>query len=131
MLRNGAEAFNNAGARTGWIEIHDPSVVAVGLGPEPLDLEGLKQFYGGLWEAFPDLRITIEDMVGEADRVAWRLTVQGTHESEFRGVPATGTAVTFGAQYIFRFRNGKVVERWTTLDRLGLMIQLGAIPTPA
>jgi steroid delta-isomerase-like uncharacterized protein len=131
ILRSGAQAFNNAEDRSGWIDIHDPSVVAYGLGPQPLDLEGVKQFYSGLWDAFPDLRITIEDMVGEEDRVAWRLTVNGTHESEFRGVPATGTEVTFAAQYIFRFRNGKIVERWTNLDRLGVMVQLGAVPTPA
>ena len=90
----------------------------------------MKQFYSGLWDAFPDLRITIEDMVGEADGVAWRLTVNGTHESEFRGVPATGTEVTFTAQYMFRFRNGKIVERWTNMDRLGVMVQLGAVPAP-
>ncbi len=130
ILRTGAKAFNNADDRSGWIDIHDPSVIAYGLGPQPLDLEGVKQFYSGLWNAFPDLRMTIEDMVGEADRVAWRLTVNGTHESEFRGVPATGTEVTFAAQYIFRFRNGKIVERWTNLDRLGVMIQLGAVPAP-
>jgi steroid delta-isomerase-like uncharacterized protein len=130
ILRSGAQAFNNAEDRSGWIDIHDPSVVAYGLGPQPLDLGGVKQFYSGLWDAFPDLRITIEDMVGEEDRVAWRLTVNGTHESEFRGVPATGTEVTFAAQYIFRFRNGKIVERWTNLDRLGVMVQLGAVPAP-
>ncbi len=131
ILRSGAEAFNNAQDRSGWIDIHDPSVIAHGLGPQPLDLGGVQQFYSGLWDAFPDLRITIEDMVGEADRVAWRLTVNGRHESEFRGVPATGTEVTFAAQYIFRFRNGKVVERWTNFDRLGVMAQLGAVPAPA
>ncbi len=130
ILRRGAEAFNNAEDRSSWIDIHDLSVIAEGLGPEPVDLEGLKEFYAGLWRAFPDLHMTIEDMVGEGDRVAWRLTVNGTHESEFRGVPATGVEVKFAAQYIFRFRNGKIVERWTNLDRLGVMIQLGAIPTP-
>ncbi len=130
ILRSGAQAFNNAEDRSGWIDIHDPSVVAYGLGPQPLDLEGVKQFYSGLWNAFPDLRMTIDDMVAEADRVAWRLTVNGTHESEFRGVPATGTEVTFAAQYIFRFRNGKIVERWTNFDRLGVMVQLGAVPAP-
>ena len=130
ILRSGAEAFNNAADRSGWIDIHDPSVIARGLGPEDLDLEGLKQFYAGLWTGFPDLRITIEDMVGEGDRVAWRLAVNGTHEAEFRGVPATGTAVTFGAQYIFRFRSGKIVERWTNFDRLSVLIQIGAIPNP-
>ena len=130
ILREGARAFNNTDDRSGWFDIHDRSVIAYGLGPEPLDLNGLKQFYSGLWEAFPDLQITIEDMVGEGDTVSWRLAVNGTHQSEFRGVPATGKSVTFEAQYVFRFRNGKIVERWTNLDRLGLLVQLGAIPVP-
>jgi predicted ester cyclase len=69
-------------------------------------------------------------MVGEEDEVAWRLTVKGTHGSEFRGVPATGTEVTFAAQYMFRFRDGKIIERWTNLDRLGVLVQLGAVPAP-
>ena len=130
ILRSSATAFNDTEDRSQWFDIHDPSVIAHGLGPQPLDLEGVKHFYSGLWDAFPDLRITIEDMVGEADKVAWRLTVNGTHESEFRGVPATGTEVTFSAHYIFRFQDGKIVERWTNFDRLGVMVQLGAIPAP-
>lgn len=128
ILRRGAEAFNNAEDRSGWFAIHDPAVIAEGVRPEPVDLEGLKKFYSGLWLAFPDLCMTIEDMVGEDDRVAWRLTVDGTHESEFRGVPATGVKVQFAAQYFFRFRNGKIVERWSNFDRLGILAQLGATP---
>lgn len=131
ILRRGAEAFNNAEDRSAWFEIHDPSVIARGLGEEPVDLNGLKEFYSGLWLAFPDLRITIEDMVGEGDRVAWRLAVEGTHESEFRGIPATGINVRFAAQYFFRFRDGKIVERWTNFDRLAVLTQLGAQPAVA
>jgi predicted ester cyclase len=130
ILRKAAKAFNDPIRRSGWFDIHDPSVVAHGLGPDPLDAEGVKQFYGGLWKAFPGLNITIEDMVGEDDRVSWRLNVEGVQEAEFRGVPPTGKQVTFGAQYVFRFRDGKIVERWTNFDRLGVLVQLGAIPAP-
>lgn len=131
ILTRGAKAFNDSQNRSGWFDVHDKTVIANGLGPEPFDLEGLKRFYSGLWNAFPDLHITIDDMVGEGDKVAWRLTVTGTQKSEFRGIPATGTKVTFGAQYIFRFRDGKIVERWTNFDRLGLLAQLGAMKVPA
>ena len=129
-LQRAAEQFNNPQQRSAWFAIHDPSVVAMGLGPKPLDLDGLKKFYDGLWNAFPDLRITIEDIIGEDDTVAWRLSVTGTHKAEFRGVAPTGKRVAFTAQYVFRFRNGKIVERWTNLDRLGVLIQLGAVPAP-
>jgi steroid delta-isomerase-like uncharacterized protein len=131
VLRRAAEAFNNPEDRSGWLDFHDASVAAHGLGSEPFDLEGLKHFYSVLWTAFPDLHISVDDLIGEGDQVAWRLTVRGTHDAEFRGVPATGTEVAFGAQYIFRFRDGKIVERWTNFDRLGVMVQLGAIPAPA
>jgi predicted ester cyclase len=130
ILRRGAEAFNNREDRSGWLGIHDSSVVAHGLGPEPLDLGGLERFYSGLWAAFPDLHISVDDLIGEGDKVAWRLAVQGTQQAEFRGVPPTGIEVTFGAQYIFRFHDRKIVERWTNFDRLGVMVQLGAIPAP-
>lgn len=130
VLQKGAESFNDPSARSGWIDIHDPEVVAHGLAPEPLDRSGVEAFYSLLWSAFPDLRISVDDMIGEGDRVAWRLTVKGTHEGEFRGVSPTGVAVTFGAQYLFRFRDGVIVERWTNFDRLGVMVQLGAIPAP-
>jgi len=131
VLLRGAEAFNNRADRSGWFAIHDPSVLEYGLAPEPLGLESLKHFYSALWAAFPDLEITVDDLIAEDEKVAWRLTARGTHTGEFHGLPGTGTKVTFGAQYIFELRNGKIVRRWTNLDRLGLMIQLGAVPAPA
>lgn len=131
ILERGAKSFNTPGDHSGWLEIHDRSVVANGLAPEPLDWEGVKRFYSALWTAFPDLQINVGDMIGEGDRVALRLTATGTQKGEFKGVPPTGTKVTFGAQYFFRFKGGKIVERWTTLDRLGLLTQLGALPMPA
>ena len=130
ILKAAAAAFNSPEQRSGWLQVHDPNVVAHGLGTEPFDLEGLKHFYSGLWNAFPGLHITVDDMLGEGDKVAWRLTVTGIHEGEFRGVPPTGKQVTFGAQYVFRFREGRIVERWTNFDRLGVLVQLGAIPAP-
>jgi steroid delta-isomerase-like uncharacterized protein len=130
VLLRAAEAFNNQADRSGWFDIHDPSVVAHGLGPEPLNLVGLKQFYSALWTGFPDLQITVDELVGDAEKVAWRLTARGTHDGTFRSIPATGTKVKFEAFYFFEFRNGKIVQRWTSLDRLGVLVQLGAIPSP-
>ena len=130
-LVRGAKAFNNLEDRSGWFDIHDPSVVAHGLAPAPLDFEGLRRFYDVLWTGFPDLQISVDDLIGDEDRVTWRISVRGTHQGEFRGVSATGKPVAFGAQYIFRFRDGKIVERWTNLDRLGVLIQLGAVAMPA
>lgn len=131
LLNNAARAFNHIEDRAGWYTFHAESVQAHGLGPAALDKAGLKAFYTALWTGFPDLTITIDEMVGEADKVVWRITASGTHNGTFQGVPATGKAVKFGGHYTFRFEHGKIVERWSTLDRLALLMQLGAVSLPA
>jgi steroid delta-isomerase-like uncharacterized protein len=131
LLQKAAQAFNNCEDRRGWYGFHAESVQAHGLGPAALDLAGLKKFYSALWGGFPDLTIHIDELVGEGDKVVWRITASGTHSGSFQGVPATGKAVKFGAQYTFRFENGKIVERWSTLDRLSLLVQIGAVSLPA
>jgi predicted ester cyclase len=124
--------FNDPDARREYLEVHDSSVTAHGLGsPEPVDFEGVTQFYETLWSAFPDVEATIEDMIAESDSVSFRVTVRGTHEGEFLGVAPSGNQVAFSVQNIYRFRDGKVIERWSNPDMFGLMVQLGAIPAPA
>ena len=124
-------AFNAADNRRRYLDIHDPSVIAYGLGAEEqVDFEGVKQFYETLWGAFPDIAVTIEELIGEDQTVAFRVTARGTHQGEFMGVAPSGNQVTFGVQNMYRFRNGKVVERWTNPDLFGLMVQIGAIPAP-
>ena len=73
--------------------------------------------------------ITIEDTIAEGDKVAIRWTLRGTHTGAFMGVPATGKQVTFTGVSIYRIANGKIVEDWPNVDWLGLMQQLGAIPS--
>jgi steroid delta-isomerase-like uncharacterized protein len=130
LLRRAAQAFNKVDDRSGWISLHAESVQAHGLGPAPMDKAGMKSFYAALWGAFPDLTIDIDELVGEGDKVVWRITASGTHQGTFQGVPATGRSVKFGAHYTFRFESGKIVERWSTLDRLTLLMQLGAVSLP-
>jgi predicted ester cyclase len=125
------EAFNDVEDRRRYLEIHDSSVTAHGIGSdEPVDLEGVKLFYEMLWGAFPDVQVTIEELVGEGETVAFRVTVRGTHRGEFMGVAPSGNEVTIGVHNFYRFRGGKVVERWTNPDMLGLMVQIGAVPAP-
>jgi steroid delta-isomerase-like uncharacterized protein len=131
LLRKAARAFNAIDDRSAWYGFHADSVRAHGLGPTVLDKGGMQSFYAALWAAFPDLRIEIDELVGEGDKVVWRITASGTHTGSFQGVPATGKAVKFGAHYTFRFENGKIVERWSTLDRLSLLMQIGAVALPS
>jgi predicted ester cyclase len=130
LLRRAAQEFNNVADRSGWFDIHADSVRAHGLAPTLLDKAGLKGFYAALWAGFPDLKIHVEELVAEGDRVVWRIKAEGTHDGPFLGVQATGTSAEFGAHYSFRFEKGQIVERWTTLDRLGLLVQIGAAALP-
>ncbi|HSM56479.1 MAG TPA: ester cyclase [Candidatus Sulfomarinibacteraceae bacterium] len=81
-------------------------------------------------EAFPDLKIHVEDMIGEDGRVAVRSKVVGTHQGEFMSVPTTGKEVSTLNITIFGIDNGKIIEKWTVFDALGMMAQVGAIPPP-
>jgi steroid delta-isomerase-like uncharacterized protein len=131
LLRKAAQAFNRIEDRSGWYDFHADSVQAHGLAPSALDKNGLRAFYTALWGGFPDLTIRIDELVAEGDRVVWRITASGTHRGTFQGVPATEKPVTFGGHYSFRIEGGKIVERWSTLDRLALLMQLGAVSLPA
>ncbi len=92
-------------------------------------LEGTKQFFRMLFAAFPDFHITVEDMIAEGDKVVARVRVTGTHNGEFMGIPATGRPFTQTGIDIIRIAGGKAVERWGEFDNLGLMQQLGVIPS--
>lgn len=88
--------------------------------------EAAVQYRAMLHAAFPDLRIKIEDIVAEGDRVAVRATWTGTHCGPLPVMPiaATNRAFTLTGMVFWRIRDGKIAERWATLDRLGLQQQL-------
>jgi len=77
-----------------------------------------------LTAAFPDLRIDVEDVIAEGDRVVVRLRFRGTHLGPFQGMEPTGRSVEFGAIRIYRLVEGLVVETWAHQDSLGLVRQL-------
>jgi len=91
-------------------------------------LTGLKKTIELNRRAFPDMRIEIEDQVAEDDKVVTRWVATMTHEGELGGAPPTGKRVTVAGTTIERFENGKVVEAWRSIDTLGLLRQIGALP---
>ena len=92
--------------------------------------EGYRAAVAAIREAFPDLHLTLEDIFGEGDKVAFRYTMEGTHRGDFMGIARTGKPVSVGGMIIARIAEGKAVERWANLDTLSLMQQLGVIPPP-
>jgi predicted ester cyclase len=78
--------------------------------------------------AFPDLALTVEDQIGEGDRVVTRWRCEGTHRGELEGLAPTNMHATVTGITIDRYENGKVAETWSQWDNLGLARQLGAAP---
>jgi predicted ester cyclase len=82
--------------------------------------------------AFPDLKMTVEDVISEGDRVVTRWTASGTHSGEgtlpqFGEVKPTGKKVTIHGITINRVRGGKIVETWGATEKLEAMMQLGIV----
>jgi predicted ester cyclase len=97
--------------------------------PEPIrGLESLREHLRAYGDAFPDARVTVHDQVAEGGKVATRWSGRGTNAGEIAEIAATGKEVTVSGLTISTLENGKVVEQWTTWDRLGMLVQLGAIP---
>jgi len=78
--------------------------------------------------AFPDVRITVDDVIAADDKVVLRWHSEGTHRGELAGLAPTGARASVTGIGIDRWKDGKIVEAWTEWDNLGLARQLGAAP---
>jgi len=74
--------------------------------------------------SFPDVQITIEDIIAKGDKVWAYTTMRGTNKGEFMGQRATGKKIAIKRFDIMRFANGKIVETWGWSDGLAMMQQL-------
>ena len=97
---------------------------------QPTGPEGVKGVVAMFRSAIPDLRVVVEDMVAEGDKVAVRYTLEGTHEGELFGVPPTGQRLSIKSISVERVSGGKIREHWRITDTLDMMQQLGVIPVP-
>lgn len=96
---------------------------------EATGVQAIKEMvFERLYRAFPDLHITLEDMIEEGDKVAVKDLVTGTHLGEFNGLPPTGKSVSYREIFIARFANGRIAEAWGVVDVFTQMKQLGVIP---
>ena len=111
-------------------EIWSPEFIAhhPAIPGSPLDFESFKQVCLAYITALPDLHGVHDETIAEGDKIVCRWTSTGTHLGKLMGIPPTGKKVTYTGITITRFADGKIVEQWWTMDTLGLMQQLGAIP---
>lgn len=96
---------------------------------EKRDFNQYKQLCQAYFTAFPDLHISTSNLIAEGDKVAKTWTATGTHKDEFMGIPATGKKLSFKGLEIFRIKDGKIAEIWIAMDQLGMLQQMGVIPT--
>ena len=102
---------------------HDPA------NPTIRSRQDYKQWLAQFRTAFPDVHISIEDILAEADKVAYRYTISGTHSGSWRGAAPTGKPITTISINIARLTDGKITEVWQNADILGLVQQLGLLPS--
>lgn len=94
----------------------------------PPNREGVRQGIAMLRQAFPDLSVSIDDIIAEDDKVVARYMIRGTHEGAFMDIEATGEEVAWMTIMIFRVQDGQITDQWLQQDQVGLMQQLGALP---
>jgi len=92
-------------------------------------LEGLKDILRAMRTGFPDIVFSIQEQITEGDKVASRFEWTGTHLGEFLGIPPTGRPAHVWGIVIDRLEDGRIKDTRIIMDTLGLMIQLGALPT--
>jgi steroid delta-isomerase-like uncharacterized protein len=131
IIRRLMEGFWNAGDASVMEEVFAADFVNHTPAPgAPPNRAGLIQTNIAIRAAFSNSQSTIDDVITEGDKVAWRWTFHGTHTDALMGIPATGKQITFAGMVIDRIADSKIVERWAETDTLGMLQQLGVIPSP-
>ena len=131
VIRRWIEAYNQRDLEAEAAVLAPGYVAHVPAAPGPLEgLEAWRQFTAPFTEAFPDLRLTVEDIMSEGDMVAARVAFHGTHRGELQGIPPTGKKVAFSSMEFNRVVDGQVEEHWVEINLLGLVQQLGVTPIP-
>jgi len=129
--------FNNSQDRSGYFDLYDSNSLQVhGFPPNlPSNFEGMGMFYDALWRAFPDSHLVINDLIVKGNKALSRYTFTGTQKGEFMGIPPSGKRVKVDGMTILHFDKSsssskkKCVERWNMAYMMGLMQQIGAIPS--
>lgn len=122
---------------TAWNK-RDPTIVDELVAPDfvqhaanvPPGRDGIKKFFEGAYNGFPDAHFTLDNIMAEGNQVATRFTVTGTQHGPFLGIPPTGKPMTLTGMALLVLRDGKITENWNELDMLGALRQLGVIPKP-
>ena len=117
----------NARDLDGYLDLYDESIRLHSYSPAPLDKGAVRGFYAMIHQAFDGPQLTFHEVFSDGDRMAIRFTMTGTHRGAFLGVDPTGRSVAVDGITILHFRNGRCVERWSSVDMYAWLAQLGAV----
>ncbi len=125
----------NAGDLHGYLSMYDDDVLLHGYSPEPLNKAGVVARYTAIWVnlSMPGKKgplLVIDDAFETGDSVVSRFTMSGVQSGNFMNFSPTGKRYDLPGITILRFRDGKVVERWSCTDRLKQLVQLGLLQLP-
>jgi steroid delta-isomerase-like uncharacterized protein len=128
IMRRWFEEVWNQGKTATIEELMDPQAVAHGLGSDGNPVvgpAGFRPFFDTLRGTFPDIHITVEDVVSQGEKVACRWSATMTHQGPQLGLPPTGRKVAVTGMTFARVKEGRIVEGWNNWDVMGMMQQLG------
>jgi steroid delta-isomerase-like uncharacterized protein len=120
-LNNGDTAFAREHIDPSFVE-HNP------MPGQKADINGFFEWLAMQKSAFPDTKITIDDIFGQGDMVCIRSTMTGTNTGEMMGQPATGKSVNVEGIDIIKIKDGKMTDHWGQIDAMKMMQQLGLMP---
>jgi steroid delta-isomerase-like uncharacterized protein len=120
----------NEQSRESFVELHAEDVVLHDAGREIRGIDAAVEHEEMIWNAFPDIHHTLEDVLAEGDEVAYRFTATGTHDGAFQGIEPTGREVEITGLGIVRVEDEQLAEVWLNYDVMGMMRQLGVVEAP-
>jgi predicted ester cyclase len=126
LIRQLADTFNDPLSReSAYFNFYDDSLIIHGFPPNlQANKDCFKQFIYLLWSAFPDIRVTFDDIIIEGDKVAGMYNLTGTHKGEFMDLQPTNKQFRVNGMTVFYFRDTKCTERWNLVDMMSLIEQL-------
>jgi predicted ester cyclase len=125
-LQRAFEAWNVRNL-DGYLELYDSSIRLHGYSAAPMDKSAVREFYRMIHQAFDGPKLTFHEVFSNGDRLAIRFTMTGTHRGEFVGIAPTGRSVAVDGITILHFKDGKCVERWSSVDMYAWLAQLGVV----
>src|SRR5215467_2811902 len=132
LVRRWFEEVWNQGRDKTIDELLATDVAAFGLGEHDAEVHNptqFKIFFHNLKNAFPDFHITIEDTLAEKDKVVVRILIEGTHKGAGLGFAPTGRRIRVSGICLIQIAGGKLIVGWNSWDQLGMLQQLGVIPS--